>query len=682
MRPFALTLTLLAAAAVASDAALSADRTPSAIRARQIYGPTPTPGRTVRPVQDGGDSGGPRLLKPSIEPLPDSDAPADTTPTPTFEPPAGTESDHTPVPFGPDSLGPAQRRPLPIPRIVGTAPAATPETNDFWIVSSRNCIQQGNRASASCPLDYYRCDRGSRRVAKDENEFRRSIPAGVPVCIVVHGSFTDWDTVCADAAATQRWLRSAAPHLPVQIVLFSWPSEPTTVLLPPVDTGIMGTRAEFNGVYLSQLVQRIPSESPVSMIGHSHGARAISSALHLMGGGVVQGYRYPNPQAFPHRVRVVFMAGALDHHWLDPGERYCRALPRIDALLNVRNSQDWALAFYEWRRPFAGAAMGKDGLYNDDRRRLGEMNGKIREVDVTRLLGTDHLWPSYIRRPEIATAAVPYVYFEGDVTGGQVPLTPNFAPPGSIPNGAVPRIGPTSPDLGAPATQPTFEELPSDVSRYRPATPGAASPQGTARFTPAQGDPFRQPGAGQSPTFVRQPVSNAFPSQPASNPTPGAPRSSVPPSTYGTGRYPSNPAGSGFNGSGAGRPAPTRPDPNPATLLPPQSSVNPRSPALGSPLQPIEPDRTFPTRIDPPAVTRTSPAPNPLFRPRNNAGGSLTPIPKSSAPESLPSPSSDIDGTHPVHVDDPPRETPRFRLPNIIRKYYPEAMRSEAPPEI
>jgi hypothetical protein len=667
MRPFALTLTLLAVASATGTAATAADRTPSAIRARQIYGPTP--GTTVRPVQDGGDSGGPRLLKPSIEPLPDSDAPLESEPTPTFAPPSDSSPERSAVPFAPDTLGPAQRHPSPIPRIVGTAPDTPVESTDFWIVSSRNCLQQGNRSSASCPLDYYRCER-NRRVAKDENEFRRSIPAGVPVCIVVHGSFTDWDTVCADAAATQRWLRSAAPHLPVQIVLFSWPSEPTTVLLPPVDTGIMGTRAEFNGVYLSQLVQRIPSESPVSMIGHSHGARAISSALHLMGGGTVQGYRYPNPQAFPHRVRVVFMAGALDHHWLDPGERYSRALPRIDALLNVRNSQDWALAFYEWRRPFAGAALGKDGLYNDDRRRLGEMSGKIREVDVTRMLGTDHLWPSYIRRPEIATATVPYVYFEGDVTGGAMPLNPSVAPSGPALNAS-----PNSPDLGAPASQPTFEELPSDVSRYRSSTAGPTASQGTARFAPVQNDPFRQPGAGQNPAMVRQPAATYRP-QPASTPTPAAPRTNVPPTTYGTTRYP---AASGGSVPGAGRTAPTQPQSNPATLLPPQSSIGPRSPAGASPLQPINPDRTFPTRIDPPEVTRSAPPSNPLFRPRNNGGSSLSPIPKPSVPQSTPEPSSTLDGTEPVRIEEAPRETPRFRLPNIIRKYYPEAMRSETP---
>ncbi|MCC7422966.1 MAG: alpha/beta hydrolase [Planctomycetaceae bacterium] len=680
MRPFPLTLALLASTLASGSAAFAADRTPSAIRARQIYGTAP--GRTVRPVQDGGDSGGPRLLKPSIEPLPDSDAPVDTTPTPTFEPPAATEPDRSVVPFAPDSLGPAQRRPAPIPRIVGSAPPCPVEANDFWIVSSRNCIQQGNRTSASCPLDYYRCDRGNRRVAKDENEFRRSIPPGVPVCIVVHGSFTDWDTVCADAAATQRWLRAAAPHLPVQIVLFSWPSEPTTVLLPPVDTGIMGTRAEFNDVYLSQLIQRIPAESPVSMIGHSHGARAISSTLHLMGGGIVQGYRYPNPQAFPHRVRVVFMAGALDHHWLDPGERYGRALPRIDALLNVRNCQDWALAFYEWRRPFAGAALGKDGLYNEDRRRLGELNSKIREVDVSRLLGTNHLWPSYIRRPEIATAAVPYVYFEGDVTGGQVPLVPNSVSPTGPSGGFTPNPGSQSPDLGAPAAQPTFEELPSDVSRYRPATPGSTTPQGTARFAPAPGDPFRQPGVGQTPSNVRQPAGNPLSAQPASNGVPGTLRTNVPPTNYGTGRYPASPQGAGVNGAGAGRTPPTRTPPNPATLLPPQSSIGPRSPAQGSPLHPIEPDRTFPTRIDPPAVTKTSPSPNPLFRSRGNDGCNLNPLPRLPETEPLPTPSPGTEETHPVHVDDPPRDAPRFRLPTIIRKFYPEAMRSESSPEI
>lgn len=659
MRPSANLWALLTATLLVGVPTSAADRTPSAIRARQIYGPTP--GKVVRPVQDGGESGGPQLLGPTIESLPDSSdfqsgdsTPLDERPTPTFvEPPARSPAATGPVPFVPDRLGPSQSRPAPIPRIVGTAPSAPPESNDFWIVSSRNCVQQGNRPSVSCPLDYYRCERGGRRVAKDENAFRQSIPPGVPVCVVVHGSFTDWETVCEDAAATQRWLRRAAPHLPLQVVLFSWPSEPTTMLLPPVDTGIMGTRAEFNGLYLSQLIQRIPSESPVSLVGHSHGARSISSALHLMGGGMVQGYRYPNPQAFPHKVRVVYMAGALDHHWLDPGERYGRALARTDAILNVRNSQDWALAFYEWRRPFAGAALGKDGLYNDDRRRLGEMGGKIREIDVTRLLGTDHLWPSYVRRPEIASAAVPYIYFEGEVGGGAVRLAPNPGAAGApVPNGS-PTYGEGTPELGTPAGQPTFEQTPTDVSRYRPAPSGSASPQSDARFAPARGDPFRQPGPGQNPSMVRQPP-------------------------LGT---PASPAGNPY---GAGRPA-ARPNSNPATLLPPQSSVAPRpTPTPGTvPLHPIDPSRTFPTRIDPPTVTKAAPpADAPPFRPRNGDGGSLEPIPPPATPGLTPEAGPNPDGTHPVHIDEPPRQTPRFRLPTIIRKYYPEASRDGTQDEI
>ncbi len=60
-----------------------------------------------------------------------------------------------------------------------------------------------------------------------------------------------------------------------------------------------------------------------------------------------------------HKIRVVLTAAAFDHDWLNPGNLYGRALCRTDALLNLVNQHDWALAFYHLRTLSSKQAVGR-----------------------------------------------------------------------------------------------------------------------------------------------------------------------------------------------------------------------------------------------------------------------------------------------------------------------------------
>ena len=110
-------------------------------------------------------------------------------------------------------------------------------------------------------------------------------------------------------------------------------------------------------------------------------------------------------------IRAVLAAAAIDHHWLNPGERYGLALCRTECLLNLRSRRDPALALYPLRKPFGHRSLGRLGFKASDRHRLGGLSARAAELDVTRCIGSDHKWPHYYRRPELADAIVPYVYF-------------------------------------------------------------------------------------------------------------------------------------------------------------------------------------------------------------------------------------------------------------------------------
>jgi hypothetical protein len=244
--------------------------------------------------------------------------------------------------------------------------------------------------------------------------FAASLTPGVPVCIVVHGSFTNWKGLCDDCVPLARWIRSAAPQRPLHVLFYTWPSEGGITYAPHVDVAILGTRASFNGVYLAELVARIPPGHPVCLIGHSHGSRMVAAALHVLGGGEVENARLTWPAPPDLRVRGVLIAGALDHHWLDPGQRFEMALCRTECLLVLRNDHDIVLTFYPLRKPFSKRALGERGLSHRDVCRLGPLSSKVAVLDVTRLVQTGHMLQHYYVCPQIAGAISPYVYYFDD----------------------------------------------------------------------------------------------------------------------------------------------------------------------------------------------------------------------------------------------------------------------------
>jgi hypothetical protein len=328
---------------------------------------------------------------------------------------AYAQADRVPTLPGPILL-PALE-PIPAETLPPTGDAASiggsPAAPDYWLVSTRRCAQAGQPACPGGTYDYFHVGPDRRPRFVNEAAFRAWLVPGVPVCVVVHGSFTNWIDAVEGGARVYQWIRAAAPERPLQIVFFTWPSDQADLcLLPQITVGVLGVRAEFNGMYLAEFLSRIPPTQPVSLFGHSHGARVVMAALDLRAGGPVQGRRLWMP-GDARTFRVVLAAAAIDQHWLSPGGRYDCAMARVERLINLRNRNDIALAFYPLRRVFSGLSLGRSGFRPLDRLRFSQLGWSVAELDLTSLLDTGHLWDNYYRRPEIARAIVPYLYFTG-----------------------------------------------------------------------------------------------------------------------------------------------------------------------------------------------------------------------------------------------------------------------------
>ncbi|HUG93305.1 MAG TPA: alpha/beta hydrolase [Planctomycetaceae bacterium] len=335
--------------------------------------------------------------------------------------------------------------PRPLTQSIG----GSVEAPDYWIVSTRRCSQEGRPHCPAGTYDYFHVGPGGRPQFLDEPSFQAWLTPGVPVCVVVHGSFTNWSDAVEGSARMSEWIRSAAPDRPLHVVFFTWPSEGDEWwLLPPVNVGVLGRRAEFNGFYLADLISRIPPAHPVSLFGHSHGARVVTSAVHLKAGGLVQGQRLSHAEALGRRYRVVLAAAAVDQHWLSPGGRYACAMARVERLVNLRNRNDIALAVYPLRRVLSGLPLGRSGFRPIDRAQFRRLGLAVAELDVTGLLDTGHLWDNYYRRPEIARSIAPYLYFTDAIGPAAAPAGPRTfefetSPPASGPR--LPQQGSSSP---------------------------------------------------------------------------------------------------------------------------------------------------------------------------------------------------------------------------------------------
>lgn len=304
-----------------------------------------------------------------------------------------------------------------------TTEPAQPAEHDIcselhWIVNVRSCQTNGCNKACPCQFGYEWADCCGNRGGSDVEGFRKWLIPGVPVCVMVHGSFVPEESVYTDCRGTFMWLRGAAPQRKLQMVFLSWPSDgiltsvsdqALTSPLPGIDVAVLGRRAERNGILLARLIQTLPPESPVCLIGHSHGARIVSSALDLLGGGTQRGVRL-NPAR--QRVRTILAAAAIDHDWFVPGQRYDHSLNATECLLNLRCHEDWALRYYPLREPFSPHALGRGGFTDRDLQQLGPEAQRLWELDVAALIGPGHIWPEYYDRPELAQTLVPWVYFD------------------------------------------------------------------------------------------------------------------------------------------------------------------------------------------------------------------------------------------------------------------------------
>jgi len=268
--------------------------------------------------------------------------------------------------------------------------------DELWFVSSRSARFQPEGPAG---LQVWKYDGAGNWNSASLDDLAAADPSR-PVCFHVHGNRVAFGQ---SNYGGWRFYESLADDCterePLRFVIFSWPSERINGSQRD-DVRAKAAVAERHAYYLAEVLRRLPAESRVSLIGYSYGARLIGGALHLLGGGSLRGRSLDAPAAAdPHRMRAVFLAGALDSGSFLPGCTFDEAPRQIDRLLVCRNTADKVLKWYPllykfMLHPSRGVqAMGYAGAAGS--RSVPELVDRIECVDVSCLVGNVHEWHGF-----------------------------------------------------------------------------------------------------------------------------------------------------------------------------------------------------------------------------------------------------------------------------------------------
>jgi hypothetical protein len=276
---------------------------------------------------------------------------------------------------------------------------------EHWLVSTWDCPQILGSSPESF-LQASRVDSQGRLLRRDPGEL---VATDRPVIFLVHGSYYTAEMAVREGRKMCADFAGEVPPDAV-VVSFTWPSRRDHANLI-LDANDKARRAFVAGYHLARFIQGFPPGRRVSLIGHSHGGLTVLAALHLLGGGVLQDGAdatvLPAGGPIP-RLRAVVIASACDRHWLDPGERFDRALAATEAVLCLYNRIDPVLIVH----PF--------GQHSDHRRALGKASLRARvragpqyqERSIGVLIGPRHTFRGTTSHPVIARWIRPYVWSE------------------------------------------------------------------------------------------------------------------------------------------------------------------------------------------------------------------------------------------------------------------------------
>jgi hypothetical protein len=257
----------------------------------------------------------------------------------------------------------------------------------------RNLLAQRLRVSIYASSD----DRGCRQWMPSDLPSALSNAPGMSTVIFVHGNrLTSWDAKHEGLAVYRRMACRAASDEPIRFVIFSWPS--TEISGPLRDVREKAVRTGPAGCQLAWVIDQMPADTQLTLVGFSFGARIVTGSLHMLAGGSM-GHRVLDLQHPDRRpANVILLAAAVHSDWLCPRHCHGLAMTQVNEMLLVNNPADRAMKYYRFVTKNGNPqALGYCGPTCIDPANAS----KIMERNVSCYVGSDHNVFCYISVPGV-----------------------------------------------------------------------------------------------------------------------------------------------------------------------------------------------------------------------------------------------------------------------------------------
>jgi len=272
--------------------------------------------------------------------------------------------------------------------------------SELWLLSTRRLPLGGDCCSPAFEPRVMRFICGHGFTPSTLEEFIVDEDPNRPTIVFVHGNDTDAEYAAEAGRELYNQLLNSKCASPIRLVIWSWPSE-EVVKCVRKDARIKACRTNIEGYFLASFLDLLPAHTHVGLIGYSYGARVVTGALHIQGGGIIEGRQIVDPK-HPDRdpERCVLLAAAMDYDWLYPSMRHDRAVSQVERMVITISRVDPVLNFYPMLWGCGGPdALGVTGLVGPGR--LGREAMKIAQVDITRAVHRRHSWSFFADSPEI-----------------------------------------------------------------------------------------------------------------------------------------------------------------------------------------------------------------------------------------------------------------------------------------
>lgn len=282
----------------------------------------------------------------------------------------------------------------PMQKPGGAAAAGIPAAaadDSLWMISTRHVDCPCGPLPPAAQLRFFRYQPFSGWQVADSEQWVQGSGAAAMTLVYVHGNRIEADEAAQRGLAAYRALLRSRPAVPaLRFVVWSWPSSKIQQPRPRLDAQVKAARTDCESFLLASFLHGLEPDTQLCLLGYSFGARIVSGALHLTGGGTLGRFALADAGARPAgAARAVLYAAALDNSWWLPGGYHDQAVAQVEQLLLLYNTADPVLRLYPRLDPrSSAAALGYTGLLRPTR--LGQDAAQFEQANARYQIGKTH----------------------------------------------------------------------------------------------------------------------------------------------------------------------------------------------------------------------------------------------------------------------------------------------------